>query len=106
MINTNAVDNTFDFSLLSSEIMPNPPKLFDPVGNFIRLKHMSHKTYRSYVAYIREYIIFHGKTHPREMGVEQIRENLTHLAVEKKVTASTQNVAFNLILFLYRQVLG
>ncbi len=82
------------------------PKLLDQVRNLIRLKHMSYKTERAYVAYIREYILFHRKTHPREMGVEQIREYLTYLAVQKRVAASTQNVAFNAILFLYKQVLG
>ena len=82
------------------------PKLLDQVRNLIRLKHMSYKTERAYVAYIREYILFHRKTHPRELGVEQIREYLTYLAVQKRVAASTQNVAFNAILFLYKQVLG
>lgn len=83
-----------------------PPKLLDQVRNLIRLKHMSHKTERAYVAYIRDYILFHGKRHPKEMGVDEIRTYLTHLAVDKNVAASTQNVAFNAILFLYKQVLG
>lgn len=81
------------------------PKLLDQVRNLMRLRHLSHKTERAYVSYIREYILFHDKKHPKEMGVNEIREYLTHLAVEKNVAASTQNVAFNAILFLYKQVL-
>lgn len=66
---------------------------------------MSYKTARAYVAYIRDYILFHNKRHPMEMGVDEIRSYLTHLAVDKNVAASTQNVAFNALLFLYKQVL-
>jgi len=71
----------------------------------MRMRHMSHKTERSYVAYMRDYILFHNKRHPKEMGVEEIRDYLSYLAVEKNVAASTQNVAFNALLFLYKQVL-
>ncbi len=71
----------------------------------MRLKHLSHKTERAYVAYIREYILFHNKRHPADMGANKITDYLTHPAVEKRVAASTQNVAFNALLFLYRQVL-
>ncbi len=71
----------------------------------MRVRHLSHKTERAYVGYIRDFILFHGKRHPAEMGAREIRDYLTHLAVEKNVAASTQNVAFNAILFLYKQVL-
>ncbi len=71
----------------------------------MRVRHMSHKTERAYVGYIREYILFHGKRHPKDLGADEIREYLTHLAVEKNVAASTQNVAFNALIFLYKQVL-
>lgn len=81
------------------------PKLLDRVRNLMRLRHLSHKTERAYVSYIREFILFHDKRHPEEMGVDEIRQYLTYLAVEKNVAASTQNVAFNAILFLYKQVL-
>ncbi len=81
------------------------PKLLDQVRNLMRVRHLSHKTERAYVGYIREYILFHGKKHPKDMGVDEIREYLTHLAVEKNVAASTQNVAFNALIFLYKQVL-
>jgi integron integrase len=81
------------------------PKLLDQVRNLMRLRHLSHKTERAYVSYIREYILFHDKKHPQDMGVNEIREYLTHLAVDKNVAASTQNVALNALLFLYKQVL-
>ena len=71
----------------------------------MRMRHMSHKTERAYVGYVRDYILFHNKRHPREMGADEIRDYLTYLAVEKKVAASTQNVAFNALLFSYKQVL-
>lgn len=79
--------------------------MLDRVRNLMRLKHLSYKTERAYIGYIREYILFHNKRHPREMGVAEVRDYLTHLAVERHVAASTQNVAFNAILFLYKQVL-
>jgi integron integrase len=58
------------------------------------------------VAYIRRFILFHDKRHPKEMGADEIRSFLTHMAVTEKVAASTQNVAFNALLFLYREVLN
>lgn len=81
------------------------PKLLDQVRNLMRMRHLSHKTERAYVSYIRDFILFHDKRHPMDMGVGEIRDYLTHLAVDKNVAASTQNVAFNAILFLYKQVL-
>ena len=72
----------------------------------MRLRHLSYKTERAYIGYIRDYILFHSKRHPVEMGVSEIRDYLTYLVVEKNVVASTQNVAFNALLFLYKQVLG
>ena len=64
----------------------------------MRLRHMSHKTERAYLGYIRDYILFHNKRHPRDMDVDEIRDYLTHLAIDKSVAASTQIVAFNALL--------
>lgn len=55
---------------------------------------MNYQTERAYVAYIRDYILFHNKRHPTDMGVHEIRSYLTHPAVDKNVAASIQNVAF------------
>lgn len=82
------------------------PKLLDQVRNLIRTKHYSIRTEEAYVGWIRKFILFHGKRHPKEMGENQISAFLTHLAVNRDVAASTQNQAFNALLFLYRKVLG
>jgi len=72
----------------------------------MRLRHYSIRTERSYTNWMRRYILFHGKRHPQDMGPAEIEAFLTHLAVEGKVARSTQNQAFNALLFLYREVLG
>ena len=82
-----------------------PRKLLDQVRDVIRLKHYSYRTEETYVAWIRRYILFHNKRHPREMGSAEIEAFLSHLAVQEKVVASTQNQAFSALLFLYREVL-
>jgi site-specific recombinase XerD len=72
----------------------------------MRLKHLSFRTEETYLPVIRRFIEFHGgRTHPRDMGAAEIRAYLSHLAVEQHVAASTQNVAFSALLFLYRDVL-
>ena len=71
----------------------------------MRLRHYSRRTEEAYVTWIRRFIVFHGKRHPTQMGSEEIQRYLTHLAVERKVSASTQNQALSALLFLYRQVL-
>ena len=82
-----------------------PKKLLDQVRETIRLKHYSIRTEQAYVFWIKRYILFHNKQHPREMGVPEIEAFLTHLAVGQNVSASTQNQALSALLFLYRQVL-
>ena len=81
-------------------------KLLDIVREKIRLKHYSLSTERTYVYWIKYYILFHNKRHPKEMGKVEIEQFLTYLAVEKKVSPTTQNQAFSAILFLYKEVLG
>jgi integron integrase len=88
-----------------SDIEPKPRKLLDQVRDVIRLKHYAYSTEKSYVDWIRRYILFHNKRHPSEMGSAEIEAFLTHLAVKEKVAASTQNQAFSALLFLYREVL-
>jgi len=84
---------------------PNDRKLLDQVSDAIRLKHYSLRTEQTYKDWIKRYILFHGKRHPKEMGIQEIQTFLTHLASEKNVAASTQNQALSAILFLYRHVL-
>ncbi len=82
------------------------PKLLDQFRAFIRKKHYSLRTEEAYVSWIRQFILFHNKTHPKDMGKAEISAFLSHLAVNRNVAASTQNQAFNALLFLYRNVLG
>lgn len=87
-------------------IIPNPKKrLLDQVREVVRLKHYSIRTEQTYIDWIKRYIFFHGKRHPREMGASEIESFLTDLAVRRRVSASTQNQALNALVFLYRQVL-
>src|ERR1041385_7333772 len=65
------------------------PRLLDRVRGAIRARHYSRRTEETYVAWIRRYILFHGKRHPAEMGAPEITRYLTWLAVERKVAAST-----------------
>jgi integron integrase len=84
---------------------PPKPRLFDRVREAIRTRHYSRRTEKTYIAWIRRYIFFHGKRHPAEMGDAEITRFLTSLAVDGKVAAATQNQALSALLFLYREVL-
>ncbi len=81
-------------------------KLLDQVRDKIRLKHYSLKTERSYIGWIKRYIIYHNKRHPLKMGKEEIESFLSWLAADQGVSPTTQNQAFSALLFLYREVLG
>ncbi|TAJ79071.1 MAG: integron integrase [Gallionellaceae bacterium] len=83
----------------------SPPKLLDQVRGKIRLKHYSIRTEQSYADWIKRYILFHGKHHPKDMGAQEVEAFLTHLAVEGRVAAATQNQAKSALLFLYKEVL-
>ena len=93
-------------SRVATGFIPNPKlKLLDQVSEVMRFKHYSIRTERTYREWIRRYILFHGKRHPREMGGAEVSRFLSDLAVTRHVAASTQNQAFNALLFLYREVL-
>ncbi|MBP1628560.1 MAG: integron integrase [Holophagaceae bacterium] len=82
------------------------PRLLDQLRDCIRVRHYSLRTEDAYVDWARRFILFHGKRHPREMGAPEVQAFLTHLAVERRVSASTQNQAKAALVFLYGQVLG
>ncbi len=84
---------------------PRNKKLLDRVRDAIRVKHYSIRTEQAYVNWIRRFILFHDKRHPKDMGAAEIEEYLTYLAVERNVAASTQNQALSALLFLYQNVL-
>jgi integron integrase len=78
----------------------------DQMREALRSRHYSPRTEKAYTLWVRRYIFFHGRRHPAEMGEREINEYLTHLAVEEKVSASSQNQALAALLFLYRHVIG
>jgi integron integrase len=84
----------------------NPPrKLLDQVSDAIRIKHYSLRTEKTYIEWIRRYILFHQKRHPKDMGAEEVKSFIAHLATQRAVSASTQNQALSAVLFLYRHVI-
>lgn len=92
--------------MTDKQSIPKPPRLLDQLRSRIRAKHYSIRTEEAYVDWARRFILFHGKRHPREMGAAEVEAFLTHLAVERRVSASTQNQAKSALLFLYKDVLG
>lgn len=93
---------------MSQTHTPSPPKdkkLLDQYREKIRLKQYSPRTEKTYVEWVRAYIIFHNKRHPKDMGVIEIEQFIVHLVSDKKFSGSSQNQALSAILFLYRHVL-
>ena len=88
----------------SSPANAGEPRFLEQVANACRVKHLAYRTEQSYVAWVKRFILFHNKRHPMEMGATEVRAFLTHLAVNRRVSASTQNQALNAIVFMYRDV--
>jgi integron integrase len=87
-------------------LVPNPKlKLREQLREVLRFRHASLRTEEAYWHWIKGFILFHGKRHPREMHAAEVQAYLSHLAVTKNVAAATQNQALNAIVFLYREVL-
>jgi integron integrase len=86
--------------------VPAEPRLFDLLRTRIRMRHYSIRTERTYAHWVRRFILFHGKRHPRDLGAVEVTEFLSALASERNVAASTQNQALCALLFLYREVLA
>jgi integron integrase len=85
---------------------PAAEHLLESVRSAVRRRNYSHRTEEAYLAWIRRFIVYHGKRHPANMGELEVREFLNHLAVERDVSASTQNQAMSALLFLYKEVLN
>jgi len=85
--------------------LPKGKKLLEQVSDALRVKHYSYRTEKTYLDWIKRFILFHNKRHPKEMGAPEIQAFLVHLATERSVSASTQNQALSAVLFLYRHVL-
>ncbi len=83
-----------------------PKKLLEQLQEQLRARHYALRTEKTYISWVRKYILFHNKKHPKNMGEKEINAYLTYLALEKNVAASTQNQALSAILFLYRYLLN
>ena len=83
----------------------NPPLLLDVVRGNVRALHYSRRKGEVYVHWIRDYVRFHGKRHPRGMGAAEVEAFLSHLANARNVSASTHQQALSALLFLYKRVL-
>jgi integron integrase len=83
----------------------HPPGLLQRYREELQLRHYARRTVKSYELWVRRYLRFHGLRHPRTMGCDEVEAFLTHLAVERQVSASTQNQALAALLFLYRELL-
>ena len=88
-----------------SSASPKSPGLLEVTRDRIRVKHYSLRTETAYLGWIKRYIAFHGKTHPRHLGKAEVEAFLSHLAVDRHVSASTQGQALAALLFLYQEVL-
>ena len=89
-----------------ARLIPNPKLRFlEQCREVMQFKRFALRTQDSYLQWIRRYIVFHGKRHPREMGAGEVRAFLTHLAAERSVSASTQSQALNALVFLYKEVI-
>lgn len=82
-----------------------PPKLLHRMRDHLRTRHYSIRTEAAYLDWVKRFILFHGKRHPADMGAAEVGAFLTHLAVDRQVSASTQNQAKSAILYLYKEVL-
>lgn len=82
------------------------PELLDQLREQIRLRHYSIRTETQYAHWVRRFVLFHGKRHPRDMEAQEVEAFLAHLALAGRIAAATQNQALSALLFLYREVLG
>lgn len=89
----------------SGSAAARPPKLLERMRIHLRTRHYSIRTEEAYIDWARRFVLFHGKRHPGDMGVAEVEAFLSHLAVERNVSASTQNQAKAALLYLYKQVL-
>lgn len=83
-----------------------PPRLLDQVRDAIRRRHYSYRTEPAYVHWIKRFIFFTGKRHPKDLGAAAVSAFLNHLACERDVAAATQNQALSALLFLYKEALA
>ena len=83
-----------------------PPRLLEQLRDAIQRRHYSSRTEETYVHWVKRFIYFSGRRHPRELGAPEVTAFLNYLAREREVAAATQNQALSALLFLYKEVLG
>jgi integron integrase len=94
------------FRSIRDSMRLNQTGVLDRLDSAMRLRHLAHRTEDTYRGWAKRFLSFTGKEHPSQIGEEHLREFLTHLAVDRKVSAATQHQAFNSLLFLFRNVLS
>ena len=95
-----------NMNFTNTHIKAKQPSLLDQVKRATRLKHYSIRTEQAYTDWVKRYVIFHKKQHPRNLGTREVTEFLSYLAIERNVSPNTQSQAFNALLFLYKHVLN
>src|SRR5688572_26624224 len=78
--------------------------LLGRVRDVLKALHYSDRTEEAYLGWIRRFVLFHGRRHPRELGAPEVSAFLSHLAIERRCSASTQNQALSAIVFLYHRI--
>ena len=95
-----------DRRIQGSQVQSASPRLLDVVREAIRARHYSRRTEETYVHWIKRFILFSGKRHPRDLGFAEVTAFLNDLATSRHVAAATQNQALAALLFLYKEVLA
>jgi len=90
----------------ATQFKPNQLSLLDQVRRATRLKHYSIRTEQAYADWVKRYVLFHNKQHPKHLGKHEVTEFLSYLAIERNIAPNTQSQAFNALLFLYKHVLN
>lgn len=90
---------------MNGQILPRGPRLLDRVRILLRTRHYSYVTEKTYIGWIRRFIHHYQKRHPLDLGPQAIGDYLSYLAIQRSVSAATQNQALNALVFLYREVL-
>jgi len=89
-----------------SPLPEQPTRFLDQLRFLIRAQNKAYKTEKTYVHWVKRFILFHDKKHPKDMGAREIEQFLEDLAVRRNASVSTQKTALNAIMFVYNQLLG
>ena len=82
-----------------------PTKFLDQLTFHMRSKNLAYRTEKTYIGWIKDFIIFHNKKHPEKMGTAEINAYLSHLSVTRNLSINSQKTALNAIVYLYKKFL-